>query len=1240
MQTQENNHACAHQEPASRTATRRMERQNNTESVNTIGAAAYENPSNSPGNIDKTNRQTVDGGTGQAVFGPRPSESGPSRPFAPGVGYSPRGIHPTYRDPWMSKSIRMPGAQYYYPPGVYGAEFVGHEVQSPRGPYPDYDNAGYPYFMTSGVPYQRRHVPGQHRTESRFAMELMPIPSHATRMVKVDAEPSKSQKQPPSQGMKFLGGATSTAAWYERSAASFEKSKEIFEYISKRCESQECSHADQEKLVHITKERTVRQLDFNAASQAMKAAKVMEKRWSTEPNGEGFRTAAKDMRGLIENNSIDATRLMYPITEVYVDPCEAEKIAEESESAEKKATYMKQYADATAQAYGIPLYTPSDNFLEYAEQAYLPGDTEVKYSGPSYLDDQHQVKHQGVLPTQGKVDQIKNCVPQTSLALFVNNPVLGGDHVPLDGHRNVTNTTSNLPKVPQVGNILIKDAHLASMGTFDRKSNTWNPHPDSFSPNYDSYALGHLPWAVNDDPIHNGGNDNVEELSSGGMRQLPANVASEACSSKEESKSAAQQNEEPGCVMAKHQAPLCYCGFPCQKRQKRDEIFYWGCKASKCHAEMPITNDEIKQADIDQLVEVPKVSKSGRKSKPSKRLLENMIESKRSSQTGKCSDIDHDCEDPRKKASNRASPVQNLLSKNPLSFESSGLKDSGTVIKVDSYLCRKSSLCDRVHGHRGKCSKKRNSPNSSAERQDKKSFNVPKSNAKQSSQFCSIDKSAYHPEEELLVPAEAVKKMAAKSPESKDTQKRSQKTATESTKAERTAHKESDVSQHQVERNGSHEISSFAMQPSKGEKIACTQEAIASAKLLDLAKLAKEEMSKIPIELRCTKRPTCLNINGHVGRCRERPRAAASLKIKWRGKASPGLANPKKKQKTFAGFSELSPRTEHFEEPSKNVDTGSFIMSTSSNGAAKAEGKTNNLTAWEEKKFDDNGKDPIASSGKSKPSPSKKSPNPDAATCKQLSNKLLVSSKGYIDGLHLLKFEFEKLSSEHIRKFYGCSQLFPVEEWAKQKGEYLFQCKVLRNSPPLHSSFLSKSRKNRLAANGCKSITSGDIQSYLLKKEKPSYGVEKSTIHGYGLFAALPIKAATAVTELLGEYLSHDEAMERKKEYQEQVQIKDIIGKPRGFIEHPMHMLFNIDQAWVLDATKAGSCAKFTNHSCSPNCEINACTDPAGAVHLILQTLKDVQEGEELTFNYEELDALHGFTCSCKSVSCRKRKSL
>ena len=57
----------------------------------------------------------------------------------------------------------------------------------------------------------------------------------------------------------------------------------------------------------------------------------------------------------------------------------------------------------------------------------------------------------------------------------------------------------------------------------------------------------------------------------------------------------------------------------------------------------------------------------------------------------------------------------------------------------------------------------------------------------------------------------------------------------------------------------------------------------------------------------------------------------------------------------------------------------------------------------------------------------------------------------------------------------------------------------------------------------------------------------------------------------------------------------------------------------------------YTNHSCSPNCSFDF-----GKYPWTLTTIRDVSEGEEISFNYltTEYKMADGFVCTCGSENC------
>ncbi|WIA37257.1 hypothetical protein OEZ86_014202 [Tetradesmus obliquus] len=87
---------------------------------------------------------------------------------------------------------------------------------------------------------------------------------------------------------------------------------------------------------------------------------------------------------------------------------------------------------------------------------------------------------------------------------------------------------------------------------------------------------------------------------------------------------------------------------------------------------------------------------------------------------------------------------------------------------------------------------------------------------------------------------------------------------------------------------------------------------------------------------------------------------------------------------------------------------------------------------------------------------------------------------------------------------------------------------------------------------------------------------------------------------------------------------------------------------YMIDATFVGGVARFANHSCDPNCRIvKVCNGGSQAgeplLLVLLETLRDVAAGEELTFDYKPSSSskpiqgkLRGLLeCSCGAANCR-----
>ena len=142
-------------------------------------------------------------------------------------------------------------------------------------------------------------------------------------------------------------------------------------------------------------------------------------------------------------------------------------------------------------------------------------------------------------------------------------------------------------------------------------------------------------------------------------------------------------------------------------------------------------------------------------------------------------------------------------------------------------------------------------------------------------------------------------------------------------------------------------------------------------------------------------------------------------------------------------------------------------------------------------------------------------------------------------------------------------------------------------------------------------------------REKKSYRVRRSSIHGRGVFAAAEIPKGAQIVEYKGKRASWDEALAR----------------PDSDPDDPAHtFLFELEDGRVIDARVRGNAARWINHSCAPNCVTHE--DDAGRVFVAAK--RRIALGEELTYDYRlsvggRLTRAERaqYACRCGSPRCR-----
>ena len=152
------------------------------------------------------------------------------------------------------------------------------------------------------------------------------------------------------------------------------------------------------------------------------------------------------------------------------------------------------------------------------------------------------------------------------------------------------------------------------------------------------------------------------------------------------------------------------------------------------------------------------------------------------------------------------------------------------------------------------------------------------------------------------------------------------------------------------------------------------------------------------------------------------------------------------------------------------------------------------------------------------------------------------------------------------------------------------------------------------------------------KKSAPCK-VERSPIHGNGVFATRHIDPGERIIEYTGERIDWPEALRRT-------------GAADGPLNHTFY--FSLDDGNVIDGGNHDNDARWINHACQPNCE--AYEDDG---QVFIHALMDIAPGEELNYDYALVfEARHtaavkrSFACLCGTAGCRgtmlapkKRKS-
>ena len=140
---------------------------------------------------------------------------------------------------------------------------------------------------------------------------------------------------------------------------------------------------------------------------------------------------------------------------------------------------------------------------------------------------------------------------------------------------------------------------------------------------------------------------------------------------------------------------------------------------------------------------------------------------------------------------------------------------------------------------------------------------------------------------------------------------------------------------------------------------------------------------------------------------------------------------------------------------------------------------------------------------------------------------------------------------------------------------------------------------------------------------KKTWKVIKSKIHGTGIVAKVKIKKKINVIQYIGEKISKKEGDRRSSE-----RIKMFLNKKN---EGSVY-IFELNKKFDIDGTPLYNKARYINHSCDPNCEVDIIDNEIWII-----SIKNIKKNEELTYDYGypfDKDDYKDHPCKCGSKKC------
>lgn len=134
--------------------------------------------------------------------------------------------------------------------------------------------------------------------------------------------------------------------------------------------------------------------------------------------------------------------------------------------------------------------------------------------------------------------------------------------------------------------------------------------------------------------------------------------------------------------------------------------------------------------------------------------------------------------------------------------------------------------------------------------------------------------------------------------------------------------------------------------------------------------------------------------------------------------------------------------------------------------------------------------------------------------------------------------------------------------------------------------------------------------------------IMESSIHNKGVYAREDIKKGTKIIEYIGDKLTKEES---EKRADEQLAKAEKDPNHEGLV-----YIFELNDEFDIDGNVPENDAKYINHSCNPNCEIEN-----DGKHIWIVAKRDIAKGEELFYNYGyDTEDFEDHPCRCGAENC------